>query len=155
MNKYTHISEKYLDPCPQTFYNMMKEIIQISKTVIDELLLLEYFVIPRLKQKIDSEVYEYLNNNLPDELSILANNCIIEEMRTETITIEDINEINISIFIEGYICVSQEYGKGEDYTTIDGNYPFSVPASLSVVDPKIIEIYFHDMDVDNSSWFGE
>lgn len=159
-NTYTHINEKHFEPCPQKFYDDMKKIIQLTKTVLKQLSLQEHIAIESLKKHCNCVIKEYLVENLPEKLSILANNCILEEVSCEEAKIEeakikDIDCENISILVEGEINVTQEYGKGEDFTTLNESYPFSVSALFSVKDPKIINIDYSQIEdnIDTSKWY--
>ncbi|MBW3513260.1 hypothetical protein KO537_00765 [Shewanella sp. NKUCC01_JLK] len=152
-NKYTHITEKHFRPCPNKFYADMKYITQLSQEVIEEMALLENYVVNRVEGYIQDEIFDKVVNNFPDELSILASNVIIEETHPEKLEIVAIGEYKVVINVLGTVYVSQEYGKGEDFVAMSNNYPFTVTLDVSVSDPSDIGLDAEDIKVDTSSWF--
>lgn len=152
-NKYTHITEKHFTPCPKKFYADMKYIIQLSKEVIEELTALEEYVKSRVEGYLESEIFEKVVNNFPDELSILANNVVIEETHPEQLEIIGINESKVVMDVSGTVYVSQEYGKGEDFLAMSTSYPFSLSLDVSVSDPSDIGLDSSDIEVDTTSWY--
>ncbi|WP_413494050.1 hypothetical protein [Shewanella baltica] len=152
-NKYTHITEKHFRPCPNKFYADMKYITQLSQEVIEEMALLENYVVNRVEGYIQDEIFDKVVNNFPYELSILASNVIIEETHPEKLEIVAIGEYKVVINVLGTVYVSQEYGKGEDFVAMSNNYPFTVTLDVSVSDPSDIGLDAEDIKVDTSSWF--
>lgn len=152
-NKYTHITEKHFTPCPKKFYVDMKYIIQLSQEVIEELTVLEGYVISRVEDYLEHEIFDTVINNFPDELSILASNVIIEGIHPEQLEITDINESKVVVGVSGTVYVSQEYGKREDFLSMSSNYPFAVRVDVSVSDPNDIDLNADDIKVDISSWY--
>ncbi|PSU42140.1 hypothetical protein C9J12_29140 [Photobacterium frigidiphilum] len=152
-NKYTHITEKHFTPCPQKFYTDMKYIIQLSQEVIEELTALEDYVISKVEDYLESEIFDNVVNNFPDELSILANNVVIEETHPEQLEITGINESNVVMNVTGTVHVSQEYGKREDFFSMSTSYPFTVSLGVSVSDPSDIDLDSGGIEVDTASWY--
>ncbi|MBG3130249.1 hypothetical protein I4674_10640 [Proteus mirabilis] len=152
-NKYTHINEKSFKPCPKKFFEDMKNIIQLSKNVIDELSSIEELVISAVESNLEPTVFEAVVNNFPDDLSILAENVIIEQTSPEELNISTINDRFISIYVDGTVYVSQEYGGSEDFTSLPSNYPFSIEIYVSVNNPNDITVDVNNINVDTSSWY--
>ncbi|WP_432454841.1 hypothetical protein ACRRS0_05145 [Agarivorans sp. QJM3NY_29] len=152
-NKYTHITEKHFTPCPKKFYSDMKYIIELSQEVIEEIALLESYVISRVEDYLQEVIFDKVVNNFPDELSILASNVIIEQVHPEKLELVGISESKVVIDVEGTVYVSQEYGKGGDFVVMSNGYPFSVTLDASVSDPSDIGLDANDIEIDNSSWF--
>src|SRR5690606_12100497 len=94
-------------------------------------------------------------NSFPDELSILASNVIVKQVSPEELDVEYLDENGITVSVSGTVYVTQEYGKGEDFTEIEENYPFSISIGMSPASPEDIEINPDEFKVDTSSWFGE
>lgn len=153
-NKYTHITKKHFTPCPKKFYIDMKYIIQLSKEVIEGLTTLEEHVKSRVEEHLENTIFENVVNNFPSDLSILANNVIIEETQPEYLEIIDIDKSKVFIEVSGTVYVSQEYGKGEDFLAMSTDYPFSLTIDVSVLDPKDIGLGSRDIKVDTSSWYN-
>ncbi|EPJ0400933.1 hypothetical protein ACTBCG_003108 [Providencia rettgeri] len=152
-NKYTHISEKYLNPCPKKFFEDMKSTIQLSKEVIDELSSIENFVISAVEGSLESRVFDAVINNFPDELSILAHNVIIEQIDPEQLSVSSISDSEISIYIDGTIYVSQEYGGKNDFMSLSNEYPFTVKIYVSVDNPNDINVDANNIIIDTSNWY--
>ncbi len=131
----------------------MKNIIQLSKNVIDELSSIEELVISAVESNLEPTVFEAVVNNFPDDLSILAENVIIEQTSPEELNISTINDRFISIYVDGTVYVSQEYGGSEDFTSLPSNYPFSIEIYVSVNNPNDITVDVNNINVDTSSWY--
>lgn len=152
-NKYTHITEKHLNSCPRKFYDDMKFIIVRSKEVVDELATLESQVATCVESRLQGEIFDKVVNNFPDNLSILANNVILEQVNPEVIEIDDITEERVELVVTGSVEVSQEYGKGEDFLEMSTSYSFETSADVSVSDPSDIDVYPNEIEIDTSSWY--
>ncbi|WP_324250419.1 pPIWI-associating nuclease domain-containing protein [Proteus penneri] len=127
--------------------------IQLSKNVIDELSSIEELVISAVESNLEPTVFEAVVNNFPDDLSILAENVIIEQTSPEELNISTINDRFISIYVDGTVYVSQEYGGSEDFTSLPSNYPFSIEIYVSVNNPNDITVDVNNINVDTSSWY--
>ena len=154
-NKYTHITEKHYKACPKVFYKDMKYIVQRSKEVIEEIDSMENLVIESIRDNLQDLLFDKVINSFPSELSILASNVIVEQVDPELLEVEYLEENGITVAVSGTIYVTQEYGKGEDFTELSEDYPFSISIDLSVESPTDISINPNDFEVDTSSWFGE
>lgn len=153
-NKYTHIAEKYFKACPKKFYADMKYIIQRSREVIDEIDSMENLVVNSIQDTLQDHIFDYIINNFPSELDILASNVIVDSVSPEELEVTYLEDSGITVAVSGTVYVSQEYGKGEDFIALSKNYPFSVSVALSVDDPTDISVDESDFDIDTSSWFG-
>lgn len=154
-NKYTHITEKHYKACPKKFYMDMKYIVQRSAEVVGELDSLEHLVMDSIPDSLQDRLFHQVINAFPSELSILASNVIVEQVFPEELVIEYLEENGITIDVSGTVYVTQEYGKGEDFTEISENYPFSISIGMSVDSPEDITINPNEFNVDTSSWFGD
>lgn len=153
-NKYTHITEKHLNACPKQFYEDMKFIIQRSREVLEEIDSLENLVIDSIPDTLQDLLFDHVINNFPSELDILAHNVIVESVSPEELGVTYLEENGITVAVSGTVYVTQEYGKGEDFTELYENYPFSISINLNVEDPTDITIDQSDFEIDTSSWFG-
>lgn len=153
-NKYTHITEKHFKACPKKFYEDMKYIIQRSREVIEEIDSMENLVVNSIPDTVQEHIFDYIINNFPSELDILASNVIVDSVSPEELEVTYLEDNGISVGVEGTVYVSQEYGKGEDFTVLSENYPFRVSVALSVDDPSDITVDESDFEIDTSSWFG-
>lgn len=152
-NKYTHITEKYLKPCPKQFYTDMKFIIEFSQEVVEQLDSWDNIVTSAVENRCQEKVFNTVVNNFPDDLMILANNVMIEEIHPEILDVVSVDESTVGINVTGTVYVSQEYGKGEDFIEIAKNYPFSISLDVSVDDPSHITVDSKSIEVNTSSWF--
>ncbi|MDR8524586.1 pPIWI-associating nuclease domain-containing protein [Shewanella fidelis] len=153
-NKYTHITEKHFKACPKKFYADMKYIIQRSREVIEEIDSMENLVVNSIPDTVQDHIFDYIINNFPSELDILASNVIVDSVSPEELEVTYLEDNGITVAVSGTVYVSQEYGKGEDFTALSENYPFSVSVALSVDDPSDITVDESDFEIDTSSWFG-
>lgn len=153
-NKYTHITEKHFKACPKKFYADMKYIIQRSREVVEEIDSMENLVVNSIPDTVQDHIFDYIINNFPSELDILASNVIVDSVSPEELIVTYLEDNGITLAVSGTVYVSQEYGKGEDYTALSENYPFSVSVEMSVDDPTDVSVNESDFEVDTSSWFG-
>lgn len=152
-NKYTHITEKYLNACPKQFYADMKFIIQRSREVLEEIDSLENLVIDSIPETLQDILFNHVISNFPSELDILAHSVIVESVSPEELGVTYLEENGITVAVSGTVYVTQEYGKGDDFTELHENYPFSISIELNVEDPTDITIDQSDFEIDTSSWF--
>ncbi|MCC3798697.1 pPIWI-associating nuclease domain-containing protein [Vibrio parahaemolyticus] len=152
-NKYTHITEKHLKPNPKQFYTDMKFIIEFSQEVVEQLESWDSIVISAVENRCHEQIFQSVINNFPDDLMILANNVIIEEIHPEELDIIVVSDEHIEVSVNGTVYVSQEYGKGEDFTEMANDYPFTISLEVSVDDPSDITVNPSSIEVDTSSWF--
>ncbi|EOG8085188.1 hypothetical protein OGW18_04075 [Citrobacter sp. CK184] len=152
-NKYTHITEKYLNACPKQFYADIKFIIQRSREVLEEIDSLENLVIDSIPETLQDILFNHVISNFPSELDILAHNVIVESVSPEELGVTYLEENGITVAVSGTVYVTQEYGKGDDFTELHENYPFSISIELNVDDPTDITIDQSDFEIDTSSWF--
>lgn len=153
-NKYTHITEKHFHACPKKFYTDMKYIIQRSREVIEEIDSMENLVVNSIPDTLQDNIFEYIINNFPSELDILASNVVVDSVSPEELIVTYLEHDGIIVDVSGTVYVTQEYGKGEDFTELSENYPFNVSVELSVNDPTDVTVDESDFEIDTSSWFG-
>ncbi|WP_273021147.1 hypothetical protein [Rheinheimera sp.] len=154
-NKYTHITEKHFKACPKKFYRDMKYIVERSTEVVQEIDSLKNLVLNSVPDSLQKKLFLEVINSFPGELSILATNVIIDQVYPEELVVEYLEENGISVSVSGTVYVTQEYGKGEDFTEICGRYPFSISIGMSAASPEVIKINPNEFKVDTSSWFGD
>ncbi|WP_435235095.1 hypothetical protein ACR30L_15215 [Psychromonas sp. PT13] len=152
-NKYTHITEKHFKACPKKFYADMKYIIQRSREVVEEIDSMENLVVNSIPDIVQDHIFDYIINNFPSELDILASNVIVDSVSPEELIVTYLEDNGITVAVLGTVYVSQEYGKGEDFTAFSEDYPFSVSVELSVDDPTDISVDESDFEIVTSSWF--
>lgn len=153
-NKYTHITEKHFHANPKKFYDDMKYIIQRSSEVVVEIDSMENIVFDSIRDTLQENIFDYIIHNFPSELDILASNVLVDSVSPEDLTFTYLAYDGFSVLVSGTVYVTQEYGKGEDFTELSEEYPFNVSIDLSVNDPTDITVDASGFKVDNSSWFG-
>ncbi|PRY64035.1 hypothetical protein B0H98_107180 [Vreelandella songnenensis] len=152
-NKYTHITEKYFDVSPSSFFQDAKVIIRIAKDSLNQLEDLERIVVNALEEKIRNAVVSTAVSAIPDSLSILANHVYIEYTEVYEIECTGIDDQFIYVTAQGNVHVTQEYGPKNDLCEISECYPFTLRMKSHVENPEEFTIESEKLDVDTSSWY--
>ena len=111
-------------------------------------------VVESIPDTLQDLLFDHVIHNFPSELDILAYNVIVESVSPEELGVTYLENNGITVAVSGTVYVTQEYGKGEDFTEIHENYPFSISIEMNVEDPTDITIDQSDFEIDTSSWFG-
>lgn len=90
-NKYTHISEKYFETCPQKFFEDAKIVVEISKDSLSQIDELEKIVSEALEEKVYDSVVTTAVSVIPENLSILANQVFVDYTEVEEIECTNID----------------------------------------------------------------
>lgn len=152
-NKYTHITEKYFDVSPKSFFQDAKVVIEIAKDSLNQLNDLERIVIEALEEKVREAVISTAVSAIPDSLSLLANHAYIEYTEVEEIECTGIDNEFIYVVASGNVHVTQEYGPKDDLCEINECYPFTLSMKSHVENPEEFTVESEELDVDTSSWY--
>jgi hypothetical protein len=151
-NKYTHITEKFFEPCPRKFFEDARQVIKISSDSLSQLDDLERIVIDVLEEKTHDSVVTTAVGAIPDSLSILANHVFVDYAEVEEIECTKIDHEYIYITATGTVHVTQEYGPKDDLCAMNESYPFSLEMKSHVENPDDFKVQSEELDVDTSSW---
>lgn len=152
-NKYTHITEKYFDVTPKSFFQDAKAVIEIAKDSLNQLEDLERIIIDSLEEKVRNAVISTAVSTIPDSLSILANHVYIEHTEVEEVECTGIDNRFIYVTAQGNVHVTQEYGPKDDLCNMSECYPFTLSMKSHVENPEDFTIESEELDVDTSSWY--
>lgn len=153
LSKFTHVSEK-------TFNIPQEKCLSLSEDVLSSLLSI-FQSVEQLRSEVKSSLHNYIDDALQDvfvlevfsELDILSSQTIPDMSELESFEITNITSKKIIITGDGYINVSLNYGKGEDYTELHDSFPYIFKCYSEVTNPKKIVINRHEVEVDTSSWY--
>lgn len=152
-NKYTHITEKYFDVSPQSFFQEAKAVIAIAQGSLNQLEDLERIVIAALEEKVHDSVIYTAVGTIPESLSTLANHVYIDYTDVDEIECTGIDDEFIYIEVQGNVYVTQEYGPKDDLCEINDSYPFTLQMKSHVENPEEFSVESEELDVDTSSWY--
>jgi hypothetical protein len=152
-NKYTHITEKYFDVQPASFFEDMKVVILIASDSLGSLADLERIIVERLEKRINKAVVATAMEAIPDSLSELANHVSIDFTDVEEIECLKIDDEFIHVEVSGEVHVTQEYGPRDDLCVMSESYPFTLYMKSRVDDPEVFMVMSEELDVDTSSWY--
>ena len=152
-NKYTHITEKYFDVSPKSFFQDAKSVIEIAKDSLNQLYDLEAIVVDALEEKVRDAVISTAVSAIPDSLSVLANHVYIDYTEVDEIECTGIDDRFIYVTAQGNVHVTQEYGPKNDLCEISECYPFTLRMKSHVENPEDFTIESEELDVDTSSWY--
>lgn len=152
-NKYTHITEKYFDVSPQSFFQEAKAVIAIAQGSLNQLEDLERIVIAALEEKVHDAVISTAVGTIPESLSTLANHVYIDYTDVDEIECTGIDDKFIYIEVQGNVYVTQEYGPKDDLCEINDSYPFTLQMKSHVENPEEFSVESEELDVDTSSWY--
>lgn len=152
-NKYTHITEKYFDVSPKSFFQDSKAVIEIAKDSLSQLEDLERIVIDALEEKVKDAVISTAVSAIPERLSNLANNVYIKYTEVDEIECTGIDDHFIYVTARGNVHVTQEYGHKDDLCEISECYPFTLAMKSHIENPEDFTVESEELDVDTSSWY--
>tara|TARA_R110001599_G_scaffold53495_2_gene149309 strand:+ start:1884 stop:2717 length:834 start_codon:yes stop_codon:yes gene_type:complete len=152
-NKYTHITEKYLEACPKQFFEDAKLVVQIANDSLRQISDIEIIVIESLEEKIHDSVISTAVSAIPESLSLLAPHVFVDYSEVEEIECTGIDHEFIYVTATGTVHVDQEYGPKDDLCTISASYPFTLKMKANVANPDDFSVEGEELDVDTSSWY--
>ncbi|KAA1189260.1 hypothetical protein F0M18_16445 [Pseudohalioglobus sediminis] len=152
-NKFTHITEKHLEPCPKRFFEDAKYIVSLSSECLGRISDLEQLVIGRIEELVHKSVVTTALEAVPEELSLLANHVFVDFTEVEEIVCDAIDHEIIHVTAHGFVHVSQEYGSKHDGCTINESYPFELALTAPVTNPEDLTPSADELTIDTSSWY--
>lgn len=152
-NRYTHITEKYFETCPQTFFENVKLVVKIANDSLRSIYGIEQLIADALTDKVRDSVIRTAINSIPDNLSILANHVYVDFTEVEEIELTGKDDTFLYVTARGTIHVVQEYGPKDDLCEMNVDYPFSLAMKSCLEDPERFEVIGEELDIDTSSWY--
>ena len=158
LSKYVHVT--------QGIYN--SDEIECRKMVIGAILSLSEFFISidecrwqiysAYEKLIYDKIEDVLNNDVVDDIDILATHYSIDYVGIEKLNVDYINYQYLGLTFEGVISVEHQYGSNRDVKKGDGyrttsDYPFKSTIDIGVNEPLEIEIGINDIEIDTSKHF--
>ncbi|HDX4903004.1 TPA: hypothetical protein ACW7PQ_003611 [Klebsiella michiganensis] len=155
LNRYTHITEKYMHPSPQEFFVKAKKILQTATEILNGLDNCRDELIRTLEGKIRDAVIDTAVSTMPENLVTIANHAYVDYTEVEEFGITSIDDEYINIYATGTVYVTQEYGPRNDGVSLDESYPFTLRMSSHLVSPETFEVISEALEVDTSSWYDD
>lgn len=153
-NKYTHITEKYFNSKADTFFKEARELILLTSRAYDHFEDLEEIISNDVLDQIEEEINKSVLENIPDEVDILSSSTIIDESEVYNIRLITIDNEYLYFLVEGKICITRQYGKGDDFLSQGDSYPFLTTIKIKNSDFRVIEHLNINIAVDTSEWYA-
>ncbi|ELO1923234.1 hypothetical protein QWO05_003374 [Escherichia coli] len=155
LNKYTHITEKYMHPSPQEFFLKAKQILQIATEILNGIHICRDELIRTLEDKIRNAVIDTAVSSMPENLVTIANHAYVDYTEVEEFGITSIDDEYINIYASGTVYVTQEYGSRNDGVSLEESYPFTLHMASHLDSPETFEVISEALEVDTSSWYDD
>lgn len=155
LNKYTHITEKYMHPSPQEFFLKAKQILQIATEILNGIHICRDELIRTLEDKIRNAVIDTAVSSMPENLVTIANHAYVNYTEVEEFGITSIDDEYINIYASGTVYVTQEYGSRNDGVSLEESYPFTLHMASHLDSPETFEVISEALEVDTSSWYDD
>ncbi|HDV9262162.1 TPA: hypothetical protein QI000_002567 [Escherichia coli] len=155
LNKYTHITEKYMHPSPQEFFLKAKQILQIATEILNGIHICRDELIRTLEDKIRNAVIDTAVSSMPENLVTIANHTYVDYTEVEEFGITSIDDEYINIYASGTVYVTQEYGSRNDGVSLEESYPFTLHMASHLDSPETFEVISEALEVDTSSWYDD
>ncbi|EPE2980218.1 hypothetical protein ACSHNB_004037 [Escherichia coli] len=155
LNKYTHITEKYMHPSPQEFFLKAKQILQIATEILNGIHICRDELIRTLEDKIRNAVIDTAVSSMPENLVTIANHAYVDYTEVEEFGITSIDDEYINIYASGTVYVTQEYGSRNDEVSLEESYPFTLHMASHLDSPETFEVISEALEVDTSSWYDD
>lgn len=155
LNKYTHITEKYMHPSPQEFFLKAKQILQIATEILNGIHNCRDELIRTLEDKIRNAVIDTAVSSMPENLVTIANHAYVDYTEVEEFGITSIDDEYINIYASGTVYVTQEYGSRNDGVSLEESYPFTLHMASHLDSPETFEVISEALEVDTSSWYDD
>ncbi|EII8436718.1 TPA: hypothetical protein LT439_003980 [Salmonella enterica] len=155
LNKYTHITEKYMHPSPQEFFLKAKQILQNATEILNGIHICRDELIRTLEDKIRNAVIDTAVSSMPENLVTIANHAYVDYTEVEEFGITSIDDEYINIYASGTVYVTQEYGSRNDGVSLEESYPFTLHMASHLDSPETFEVISEALEVDTSSWYDD
>ncbi|EIO5812459.1 hypothetical protein LQW70_003898 [Escherichia coli] len=155
LNKYTHITEKYMHPSPQEFFLKAKQILQSATEILNGIHICRDELIRTLEDKIRNAVIDTAVSSMPENLVTIANHAYVDYTEVEEFGITSIDDEYINIYASGTVYVTQEYGSRNDGVSLEESYPFTLHMASHLDSPETFEVISEALEVDTSSWYDD
>ncbi|END8702698.1 hypothetical protein [Escherichia coli] len=155
LNKYTHITEKYMHPSPQEFFLKAKQILQIATEILNGIHICRDELIRTLEDKIRNAVIDTAVSSMPENLVTIANHAYVDYTEVEEFGITSIDDEYINIYASGTVYVTQEYGSRNDGVSLEESYSFTLHMASHLDSPETFEVISEALEVDTSSWYDD
>lgn len=155
LNKYTHITEKYMHPSTQEFFLKAKQILQTATEILNGIHICRDELIRTLEDKIRNAVIDTAVSSMPENLVTIANHAYVDYTEVEEFGITSIDDEYINIYASGTVYVTQEYGSRSDGVSLEESYPFTLHMASHLDSPETFEVIFEALEVDTSSWYDD
>lgn len=155
LNKYTHITEKYMHPSPQEFFLKAKQILQIATEILNGIHICRDELIRTLEDKIRNAVIDTAVSSMPENLVTIVNHAYVDYTEVEEFGITSIDDEYINIYASGTVYVTQEYGSRNDGVSLEESYPFTLHMASHLDSPETFEVISEALEVDTSSWYDD
>lgn len=155
LNKYTHITEKYMHPSPQEFFLKAKQILQTATEILNGIHICRDELIRTLEDKIRNAVIDTAVSSMPENLVTIANHAYVDYTEVEEFGITSIDDEYINIYASGTVYVTQEYGSRSDGVSLEESYPFTLHMASHLDSPETFEVISEALEVDTSSWYDD
>lgn len=155
LNKYTHITEKYMHPSPQEFFLKAKQILQIATEILNGIHICRDELIRTLEDKIRNAVIDTAVSSMPENLVTIANHAYVDYTEVEEFGITSIDDEYINIYASGTVYVTQEYGSRNDGVSLEESYPFTLHMASHLDSPETFEVISEALEVDTSSCYDD
>lgn len=155
LNKYTHITEKYMHPSTQEFFLKAKQILQTATEILNGIHICRDELIRTLEDKIRNAVIDTAVSSMPENLVTIANHAYVDYTEVEEFGITSIDDEYINIYASGTVYVTQEYGSRSDGVSLEESYPFTLHMASHLDSPETFEVISEALEVDTSSWYDD
>ena len=154
LNKYTHITEKYMHPSPQEFFRRPNKYCR-SLEILNGIHICRDELIRTLEDKIRNAVIDTAVSSMPENLVTIANHAYVDYTEVEEFGITSIDDEYINIYASGTVYVTQEYGSRNDGVSLEESYPFTLHMASHLDSPETFEVISEALEVDTSSWYDD
>jgi hypothetical protein len=158
LNKYTHIQEETFNNDSQLIdimaFNALSALNEFYCTIED--------IKCEISRAYEARLYKLITETMISdtlvEIDILATHYWVDGVCVDNISVVQVDELNISIEVDGFIEIVHQYGSDMDYEHDDGlrmesSYPFSIYLEVGVENPLDINISIDDIEIDNSKFY--
>jgi hypothetical protein len=151
LSKFTHISSGTTNLSITDgiqFYQEIEEVVlEYLKTLINTQKQIESKILSFTEAELNSRLQEHL----PSDLEMLSSQTIFERAYIDEIKELDLSSFPLTISGSGTIDVELNYGKGDDGSTFDDNYPFTY---IATIHSDTLEVQKISAEIDTSSFYG-
>ncbi len=154
LNKYTHVREGTLLTSQEeidAFASQAKDaVVALFSTIADLREALAQMAI----RELGTDIFEKFIETSVDDLDVLSGQTRVEGVEVDQVEIVSIGLHAIQYSVAGTVYVELNWGRGDDGASMSDNYPFTCEVDGGVENIKDFATV-SNIQVDNSSWFGE